>query len=102
MFADWRAHWRTLVPFCVMATAVLFGMLNLVRTPAEVAFAKLTRFALVGGLLFWVALPFIETNAPLESHLPVAWGTLRSLGPLFLAVDGTIAFMAISFSRGEN
>ena len=102
LFTDWDAHWRVLVPFCVVGTAVLFGILNLVRTPLEVVFARLTRAALIGGLLFWIALPFIESQAPLEGHLPVAWGTLRFLGPLFLAVDGTIAFMAISFSRGET
>ncbi len=102
LFPEWKAHWRTLVPFVLVGAAVVFGVCNLVRTRLEVAFAKLARAALIGGLLFWIALPFVDSQAPLEAHLPVAWGTLRFLGPLFLAVDATIAFMAISFSRREN
>jgi hypothetical protein len=102
LFSEWRVHWRTLVPFVLVGAAVAFGMFNLVRTRVEVAFAKFARAALIGGLVFWIVLPFVEANAPLDAHLPVAWGTLRFLGPLFLAVDGTIAFMAISFSRGET
>ena len=104
MLSSQNADRRLIIPmvFVLIGAAVVFGVCNFVRTPLEVVFAKLTRAALIGGLLFWIALPFIESNAPLEAHLPVAWGSLRFLGPLFLAVDGTIAFMAISFSRGET
>lgn len=99
LLGDLGAHWRTLVPFLLIGLAVVTGVVNFVRTPFEVGLAKLSRFLLVAGLMFWIALPFLESGAPLDSHLPFAWGSLRFLAPLFLAVDGTVAFMAISFSR---
>lgn len=99
LFADMGTNWRVLVPFLAVATSVFCGMLNLVRSRLEVVLAKLARITLIGGLLFWIALPFVERSVALQHHLPVAWGTLRFLAPLFLAVDGTVAFMAISFTR---
>ncbi|MHC4958730.1 MAG: hypothetical protein ACYTGN_10175 [Planctomycetota bacterium] len=99
MLATIQSSWRDLAPFLLIATGVVCGVVNLTRTPFEIVFAKLTRLLLVAGLLFWIALPFLETNAPLAGHLPVAWGTLRLLGPFFLAVDGVVAFLAISITR---
>ena len=94
--------WNELLPFLLFSAAVLFGIANLVRTRYEVVLAKLTRVFLLGALLFWIALPFADTQAALARHLPVAWGTLRLLGPLFLAVDGAIAFIAISVTRDSS
>jgi hypothetical protein len=102
LLANIQAGWRDLTPFLLIAFGVVCGIVNLTRTPLEIAFAKLTRLLLVVGLLFWIALPFLEKNAPLASHLPVAWGTLRLLGPFFLAVDGAVAFLTISITRAAT
>jgi hypothetical protein len=67
--------------------------------------SKLTRTLLVAGLLFWIAAPFLVGGEALENvdrHLPETWGGLRLLAPLFLALDGTIAYLAISVTRGDE
>jgi len=94
--------WNELLPFLLFAAAVVCGAANLMRTRYEVVVAKLTRVFLLGALLFWIALPFADTQAAMARHLPVVWGTLRLLGPLFLAVDGTVAFIAISVTRDSS
>lgn len=99
LFADPGAHWRQIVPFCIVSAGVVCGIVNLVRTPFEIMLAKLTRVLLIAGLIFWIMLPFLERDADLAEHLPVAWGAVRFLAPLFLAVDGSIAFIAISVTR---
>lgn len=98
------AAWRATVPFCLVALAVALGLVNLLRTRAEVPLAKASRLFLAGALLFWVALPFAEfgSGGDLAHHLPVAWGALRFFGPLFLALDGCVAFAAISFTRAND
>jgi hypothetical protein len=101
---DFGAEWRTVVPFCLVALAVVASLVNLLRTRAEVPLAKASRVLLAGALLFWVALPFAEAGSGgnLAAHLPVAWGALRFFGPLFLALDGCVAFAAISFTRASD
>jgi hypothetical protein len=99
-FAD---HWRQLVPFGLLALGGLFGTLNLLRSRAEVVLAKLTRLLVVAGILFWVVLPFVDAvqAAPgqLAHHMPAAWGGLHVIAPLFLMLDGCVAFLAITITR---
>ena len=106
LFADFKTHWRELVPFTLIAAGVLCGIVNLVRSKLEIVLAKLTRLLLVAGLLFWIVLPFVENpgeaDTRLARHLPVAWGSLRLLAPLFLSLDGCIAFLAISITRSND
>jgi hypothetical protein len=101
---DTGADWPSMVPLGLVAAAVLFGLVNLLRTRAEVPLAKASRLLLAAALLFWVALPFLEfgKGGDLARHLPVAWGALRFFGPLFLAIDGCVAYAAISFTRASD
>ncbi|MHC4135565.1 MAG: hypothetical protein ACYTDU_01155 [Planctomycetota bacterium] len=96
-------HWRHLVPFCLLALGGLFGTLNLLRSRAEVVLARLTRLLVVAGMLFWVVLPFIDavraTPDQLALHMPAAWGGLHVIAPLFLTLDGCVAFLAITITR---
>jgi len=96
------AHWRQLVPFALGAAAAVMGMINLLRSRAEVWLARLTRLLLVGALVFWLGVPFLEKGGDLKSHLPYAWGGIHLLGPLFLALDGAVAFLAISITRSNE
>jgi hypothetical protein len=99
---DIATRWRELLPFLLFAGAALVGTINLVRSSREVALAKLTRMMLVGGLLAWLALPFLVETASLEAHLPRAWGALHLLAPLFLALDGAIACLAVTITRSSE
>ncbi|MHC4729880.1 MAG: hypothetical protein ACYS6Z_04705 [Planctomycetota bacterium] len=96
-------HWRHLVPFCLLALGGLFGTLNLLRSRSEVGLARLTRLLVVAGMLFWVVLPFIDavraTPDQLALHMPAAWGGLHVIAPLFLTLDGCVAFLAITITR---
>ncbi|MHC4225436.1 MAG: hypothetical protein ACYSUN_15710, partial [Planctomycetota bacterium] len=94
--------WRDMIPFLLLSLAVLCGMLNLVRSRYEVLLAKITRLLLVAALLFWIMLPFLEAGSRLAPHLPVAWGAVRFVAPLFLSLDGCIAFVAISITRSND
>jgi hypothetical protein len=94
--------WRSIVPFALIAAAVICGMFNLVRSRYEVLLAKLTRLLLVLAMLFWITIPFLETGERLAPHLPVAWGAVRFVAPLFLSLDGCIAFTAISITRSNE
>jgi hypothetical protein len=94
--------WRAMIPFLLLSLAVLCGMLNLVRSRYEVLLAKITRLLLVAALLFWIMLPFLEAGSRLAPHLPVAWGAVRFVAPLFLSLDGCIAFVAISITRSND
>lgn len=100
LLREWNARWRELLPFVLLGGAAILGTLNLVRSRAEVALAKLTRMLLVAGLLAWLALPFLAGD--LDSHLPQAWGALHLLAPLFLALDGAIAFLAVTITRSSE
>lgn len=103
LFSEFRTLWRELTPFLLVSAAALCGICNLVRSRSEVFLAKLTRLLMVSGLLFWLALPFVEKGgASLKSHVPVAWGALKSIAPLFLSLDGCVAFVAISITRSEE
>lgn len=99
LFADPKANWREIAAFLLFGLAVAGGVINLLRSRFEVVLAKITRICLVTGLMLWIALPFLGRGSELVQHLPVAWGTLRLLGPLFLAIDGSVAFIAISVTR---
>jgi len=103
---EFSDHWRQLVPFCLLALGGLFRTLNLLRSRAEVVLARLTRLLVVAGMMFWVVLPFIDAvrAAPsqLEHHMPAAWGGLHVIAPLFLMLDGCVAFLAITITRSGD
>jgi hypothetical protein len=99
---EWSTRWRELLPFVLVALAAILGTVNLVRSRAEVVLAKLTRLLLVAGLLAWLAIPFVTTGGDLAAHLPRAWGALHLLAPLFLALDGAIACVAVTITRSSE
>ena len=99
LFSDFAGNWSAILAFALFTGAIACGAVNLLRSRFEVILAQLTRLLLVAGLLVWIALPFVVRGAALAEHQPVAWGTLRFLAPLFLAVDGTVAFVTISVTR---
>ncbi len=101
-FPEWSARWRELLPFALLAAAAILGTLNLVRSRAEVVLAKLTRALLVSGVLAWLSLPFLGSGGDLGPHLPKAWGALHLLAPLFLALDGAIACIAVTITRSSE
>jgi hypothetical protein len=101
-FPEWSERWRELLPFALLAAAAILGTVNLVRSRAEVLLAKLTRALLVAGLLAWISIPFLEQGGDLAPHLPKAWGTLHLLAPLFLALDGAIACLAVTITRSSE
>jgi hypothetical protein len=88
------ARWRELLPFLLFGLAAVVGTLNLVRSRAEVVLAKGTRLLIVLGLAAWLGLP--------EAPLPRAWGALHLLAPLFLALDGAIAYVAVTITRSSE
>lgn len=98
----WNTRWRELLPFVLFGSAAILGTLNLIRSRAEVVLAKLTRALLVTGLLAWLALPFLSDSGSLASHLPQAWGALHLLAPLFLALDGATACVAVTITRSSE
>jgi len=99
---EWSTYWRELLPFVLLGGAATLGTLNLVRSRAEVALAKLTRTLLVSGLLAWLAIPFFSDGGTVAAHLPQAWGALHLLAPLFLALDGAIACVAVTITRSSE
>jgi hypothetical protein len=99
---EWRTAWRDLLPFVLLGSAAVLGTLNLLRSRLEVPLAKLTRLLLVAGLLAWLAIPFLAEATDVKAHLPQAWGALHLLGPLFLALDGAIAFVTMSITRSSE
>jgi len=104
--AQFRERWRDLTPLLLVALGALLATLNLVRSRAEVFIAHCTRLLMVGGLFFWIALPFLEDfqagSGRLARHVPVAWGAIHFMAPLFLSLDGCIAFIAISITRSSE
>jgi hypothetical protein len=54
-------------------------------------------------MLFWVVLPFVDavqaSPGQLAHHMPAAWGGLHVIAPLFLMLDGCVAFLAITITR---
>jgi hypothetical protein len=101
-FAEWSTRWRELLPFALLAAAAILGTVNLLRSRAEILLAKLTRSLLVAGVLAWLFVPFLEKEGDLASHLPRAWGALHLLSPLFLALDGAIACLAVTITRSSE
>jgi len=102
-FREFGTQWRTLLPLVVVAAAVACSIGNMVRNDYEVTLARLTRLSLVGGLLLVILLPFLAgSRDDLAWHAPAAWGAVRFFGPFFLAIDGAIAFTAISITRTQD
>jgi len=101
LLGDAGSHWTELAPFGLAAAGVACGVATLVRSRTEVLLAKLARALLTSALLFSVILPLLVED-DIGPHLPQAWGAIRLFGPLFLAVDGAIAFVAISITRSAD
>ncbi|MEM8886283.1 MAG: hypothetical protein AAGD14_19660 [Planctomycetota bacterium] len=102
-FADLGAHWTGLVPVVLVAASVLCAIFNMVRNDYEVLLARASRLLLVGALLYVILLPFlVGKDDEIIWHAPAAFGAIRFFGPLFLAVDGAIAFTAISITRTQE
>jgi len=102
-FREFATSWQSLLPVVLVAAAVLCSVANMVRNRFEVAWARLTRMLLVSALLLVILLPFVSAGGDeLSWHAPAAWGSVRFFGPLFLALDGAIAFTAISITRTQD
>jgi hypothetical protein len=102
-FRDFAQEWRALLPVVLVAAAAACSIANMVRNKFEVALARSTRNLLVGALLLVILLPFIAVDKDaLAWHGPAAWGGVRFFAPLFLALDGAIAFTAISITRSQE
>ena len=93
VFRNLGERWKELLPTMLGAAGVTCSVLNMVRNPAEVTLARLSRLLVVGALLVTLMLPFDPV---------VAWGAMRFFAPLFLAIDAAIAFTAISITRTQD
>jgi hypothetical protein len=82
------------------AAATALALVNLLRSRAEVALAKATRLFLAAALFSVLALPLL--GADTAHHHAAAWGGLRLLAPLFLALDGAVAYLAATITRGDE
>lgn len=103
VFREFSTRWAELLPPALGAVAVACAFFNMVRNKAEVGLARASRLLLVGALLAAILLPFfVKGNHDATSQLSVAWGALRFFAPLFLAIDGAIAFTAISITRSQD
>ena len=103
LFRDIRESWHELVPVALVAGATLCAIFNMVRNDHEVRLAKLSRSLIAGALIIMILAPFLlARDGDLQWHAPSAWGAARFFGPLFLAIDGAIAFTAISITRGQE
>jgi hypothetical protein len=103
LLASWTVHWTENAVFLLVCIATVFAIVNLVRSSGEVQLAKLARLFLVVALLFPVLLPFLQSGGGGNPrYVTTAWGALRLFGPLFLAIDGCIAFLAISITRSND
>ena len=92
-----------LADLALVGAAVVCGIANMVRNKYEVTLARLTRLLLVGALLLVILLPFLSSKRDeFAWHAPAAWGAVRFFGPFFLAIDGAIAFTAISITRAQE
>ena len=103
LLVEWSTHWKQNAAFLLTSVATSLAILNLVRSESEVLLAKLTRLLLVVALLFPVLIPFLEgQGAANPRYASIAWGALHLFAPLFLALDGCIAFLAISITRSSE
>jgi len=103
LFRELATNWRELTPVILTALAVVCAAINMVRNDKEVFLARATRVLLVSALVFIILMPFLSRDAgALSGHAPAAWGAIRFFGPLFLAIDGAIAFTAISITRSQD
>jgi len=103
LFRDFADNWSELLPVALVAGAVVCAICNMVRNDKEVVLAKAARTLLASALIIVILLPFLlARDGELSWHAPAAWGAARFFGPLFLAIDGAIAFTAISITRGQE
>ena len=93
VFRDFVERWQELLPVVLGAAGVACAVFNMIRNRLEVALARLSRVLLVGALFTTMLVPF----DPLR-----AWSAARFFAPLFLAIDGAIAFTAISITRRRS
>jgi len=103
LFREFAVHWSELLPVALVAGATACAVCNMVRNDKEVALAKVSRTPLAAALIVMILAPFaLAGDGLLQWHTPAAWGAARFFGPLFLAIDGAIAFTAISITRGQE
>jgi len=105
MLLHWGTRWREAAPFTLLMLAAFLALMLFIRTRREVLFARLTRALLTAGILFPLAMPLIEavvTHQPLWPQLPMIGDRMRLLAPMFLALDGCIAVVAISITRSSD
>jgi hypothetical protein len=103
LFRDFADNWGELLPTALVAASLVCALANMVRNKFEVRLAKLSRILLVSALVVVILLPFLSRDdGALSVHAPAAFGAVRFFGPLFLAIDGAIAFTAISITRGQE
>jgi len=103
LFRDFGDNWGELLPTALVAASIVCAVFNMVRNKFEVRLAKISRILLVSALVVVILLPFLKRDdGQLSVHAPAAFGAVRFFGPLFLAIDGAIAFTAISITRGQE
>lgn len=103
VFSEFGTRWGELLPPALGAVAVACAILNMVRNGAEVALARVSRLLLVSALLTAILLPFFAGGSQgAAEQVSIVWGALRFFAPLFLAIDGSIAFTAISITRSQD
>ena len=103
LFREIATNWRELAPVVLTAVAIGCAVFNMVRNDHEVLLARITRVLRVSALVSIIQMPFLSRDAgALQWHAPAAWGAVRFFGPLFLAIDGAIAFTAISITRSQD
>ena len=93
-------EWTRLLPFLLTTAATLLATINLLRSRAEVALARVTRLLLVAAFATALALPLVGESRPVV--VAAAWGGLRLLAPLFLALDGAVTYLAATITRGDE
>ncbi len=91
-------------PYAAIALAACLAALNFVRSPVELFLARSARLLLVAGMLSLLAggLASAQRSAGTHWALPHVWGAVRFLGPLFLCLDGAIALLTVSLTRGAE
>jgi len=91
---------RTVLPFLLTAAATVLATINLLRSRAEVALARMTRLLLVAAFTASLAMPLFGEER--SRIVPVAWGSLLLLAPLFLALDAAVTYVAATITRGDD
>lgn len=103
LFREFSVYWAELLPVALVAGATVCAIFNMVRNDKEVLLAKTARTLLASALIVMILAPFaLAGDGEIQWHTPAAWGAARFFGPLFLAIDGAIAFTAISITRSQD